>query len=63
MNFREYDPDKDAKAVARIWREIGWVEEKKDEKAMAIALKGGRTIIAEVNGEAEVAVSTTTGNT
>lgn len=61
MNFREYDPDKDAKAVARIWREIGWVEEKKDEKAMAIALKGGRTIIAEVNGEAEVAVSTTPG--
>lgn len=61
MIFREYNPDKDAKAVARIWREIGWIEDKEDEKSMAISLKGGRTVIAEVNSEPEVMVNTTPG--
>ncbi|MCI2425148.1 sterol carrier protein domain-containing protein [Candidatus Acetothermia bacterium] len=61
MIFREYNPDKDMKAVARIWREIGWIEEEKDEKMMEISLQGSSTVVAEVNGEAEVMVKTTPG--
>ena len=61
MKYRGYDPDRDKKAVARIWREIGWLEKKEYEKAMDAVLKSGRTMVAEVNGEAECMVNTSPG--
>jgi len=61
MKFREYDPSKDKEAVHRIWREIGWIEKKKDDEAMDIFLEGGRNLVAEVNGEAECMVNTGSG--
>jgi predicted acetyltransferase len=61
MKFRGYDPDRDKKAVVRIWREIGWLEKKEHEKAMDAVLKSGRTLVAEVNGEAECMVNTAPG--
>lgn len=61
MKYRGYDPDKDKKAVARIWREIGWLEKKEHEKAMDAVLKSGRTMVAEVNGEAECMANTAPG--
>jgi predicted N-acetyltransferase YhbS len=61
MRFREYNPDKDKKAAVRIWREVGWVEKKEHEEAMAAVLKSGRTMVAEVNGEAECMVNTSPG--
>ena len=61
MKYRGYDPDRDKKSVARIWREIGWLEKKEYEKAMDAVLKCGRTMVAEVNGEAECMVNTSPG--
>ena len=61
MKYRGYDPDRDKKAVARIWREIGWLEKKEHEKAMDAVLKSGRTMVSEVNGEAECMVNTAPG--
>lgn len=54
MNFREYDPAKDQEAVHRIWLEIGWLEDNDKQKAtMDIFLNGGRTLVADLNGEPE----------
>ncbi len=61
MTFREYDPSRDKEAVHRIWREIGWIEKKKDDEAMDIFLEGGRNLVAEVNGEPECMVNTGSG--
>ena len=61
MKYRGYDPDRDKKAVVRIWREIGWLEKKEHEKAMDAVLKSGRTMVAEVNGGAECMVNTSPG--
>jgi len=61
MILREYDPERDKEAVHRIWREIGWTEEKKDEEAMDVFLAGGRSFVAELNGEAECMVNLNAG--
>ena len=53
MNFRNYDPEKDQKAVHRIFREVGWVEDEDQEKALDIFLSGGRELVADIRGEAE----------
>lgn len=60
-DFRRYDEKKDKDAVARIWREAGWIEKKEHEEAMTAVLETGRTLIAEVNGEAECMVNTCPG--
>lgn len=61
-DFRRYDEKKDKEAVARIWREVGWLEEKKEhEEAMAAVLDSSRTLIAELNGAAECMVNTCPG--
>ena len=60
MEFREYDPKRDKEAVHRIWREIGWLEEGK-EKAMDLLIGCGRTLVAEIDGEAESLVTTVPG--
>ena len=60
-NFRRYDASKDKEAVARIWREVGWLEKKEYEAAMAAVLEGGHTLVAEVNGAAECMVNTCPG--
>jgi len=61
MNFRQYNENKDREAVARIWREVGWIEKKEHEEAMDAVLSSGRTMVAEVNGEAEGMVNTCPG--
>ena len=33
MTFRIYDQERDAKAVLRIYREVGWADEKAHEEA------------------------------
>ena len=32
--FRRYDEKRDKEAVARIWREVGWIEKEEHEEAM-----------------------------
>jgi len=61
MTLREYNPKSDKEAVHRIWREIGWIDDKKDEEAMDVFLDGSRTLVAELNGEAECMVNLTSG--
>ncbi len=59
MMFREYDYKKDRKAVHRIWKEIGWLEE--NEETLDILIDASCARIAEINGEAECLVLTTPG--
>ncbi len=58
MTFRPYNQDNDIKAVARIWREIGWIERDEHEEILEYWLTAGRTLIAEVDGQAECMVNT-----
>jgi len=62
MRFRDYDPGRDREAVHRIWREIGWIEKKKEQEAMDLFLESSRAMVAEVNSEAESLVATATGS-
>jgi hypothetical protein len=59
--FRDYDADKDKMAALRIWREVGWLNDEKNEDALARFIACGRARVAEVNGEAECLVATAPG--
>jgi hypothetical protein len=61
VNIRFYNPEKDRHAVHRIWREVGWIEDERDEKAMDIFLESGFSVIGEVDGQAECMVNTDAG--
>ena len=52
MKYRQYDHKRDKKAIQRIRREIGWLEKGKEEIAN-LHIKSGRSIIAEIDNEAE----------
>ncbi|GAI30971.1 unnamed protein product, partial [marine sediment metagenome] len=62
MRFRDYDPGRDKEAVHRIYREIGWIEKRKEEEAMDLFLESSCAMVAEVNGEAESLVATVSGS-
>ncbi|MFW6287475.1 MAG: GNAT family N-acetyltransferase [bacterium] len=62
MNIRKYNPEKDKKSVERIFKEVGWVNNEKEEKALNAFIKGCDTLVAEVKGEAEVAVASIPGS-
>jgi hypothetical protein len=63
MNYRNYNPKKDKKAVHRIWLETGWIgDEKKDKEMVDVFIQGGRTLVAEVSGEAECLVASMPGS-
>lgn len=53
MKIRTYCPETDRTAVARIWREVGWLGSAEAEKAFSIYLEAGRSFVGEWNGEAE----------
>ncbi|MCD4739052.1 MAG: GNAT family N-acetyltransferase, partial [Anaerolineae bacterium] len=55
--FRRYNPATDKAAVQRVWREVGWLTDKKEHRrAFDILLQASRALVAEVNGEAECLV-------
>ena len=60
MNIRPYDIAKDKAAVRRIFREVAWVDEKNESLVDTIA-ESCRTFVAELNGEAECAVTSAPG--
>jgi len=62
MTIRPYDAEKDREAVARIWREVGWIEDEKEEKGLDVFLQCGRSLIGELNGEAECMANTDPGS-
>jgi len=57
---RDYDPTRDREAVRRIYRECGWLDKGK-EGALDALLRGGRAVVAEVDGQAECMVHTAAG--
>ena len=59
---RPYDGDRDREAVGRIWQEIGWIEgEEHQLVALDRFLSIGRATVAEIDGEAELCVTTADG--
>jgi len=60
LEFRNYDPERDKEALHRLWIGIGWLEKGKEE-GMDLFIGCGRTLVAEVNGEAEALVSSMPG--
>jgi predicted acetyltransferase len=60
MIFRSYDPSRDREAVRRIWQEVGWLPQGKEEP-MFWWLDAGPALVAELNGEAECLVQTAPG--
>jgi hypothetical protein len=60
--IRPYDAERDREAVGRIWREIGWTEaEERHDRALDQFLATARIIVAELDGEAELCVTTADG--
>ena len=62
MTIRNYDPAKDKETAHRIWYETGWIGDKDDEAAMDTFIGDGRTLVAEMNGEAEALVAAMPGS-
>jgi GNAT superfamily N-acetyltransferase len=62
MDYRKYDPEKDSKAAHRIWYEVGWMSEEKEEKSLDIFLAGSDVLVADINGEAECLVASAPGD-
>jgi len=60
MIFRAYDAERDKQAARRIWREVGWIEEGQEE-ALDILVRAGRSMVAEIGGEAECLVLSSPG--
>jgi len=60
MEWREYEARRDREPVRRMYRECGWLDKGK-EGALDAALRGGRALVAEVDGEAECMVHTVSG--
>lgn len=60
MNYRSYNHKKDRKAVHRIWREVGWLEEGKEDAADFL-IKSSRAIVADIDNQAESFVAATPG--
>lgn len=61
MRYRDYDSEKDRPAVCRLLTEVGWLEKGKEEAYDAL-LAAGRTLVADIDGEAECLVATTPGD-
>ncbi|NOG55974.1 MAG: GNAT family N-acetyltransferase [Planctomycetes bacterium] len=59
LPYRDYNPDTDLQPLLQIFREIGWLPEgnKNSEKAQALYLEAGRSLVADVNGTPECLVS------
>jgi GNAT superfamily N-acetyltransferase len=60
MNYRVYDPVRDKAAVHRIFREVGWHREGKEEM-IDLFLEAGRTLVVDIHGEPECVVGTSPG--
>jgi len=60
VHSRRYDPDRDQDAVRRIWREVGWLKEGKEE-ACDLMFGCGISQVALINDQPECAVATAVG--
>ena len=60
MSIRRYDHTRDREAVARTWREVGWLRTGQEE-TIDLRVASGNAIVAEFRGEAECVVTTDPG--
>ncbi len=56
MQFREFDPQSDAAAAHRVWREVGWISEG-GEKHVDTLFEGSTVLVADLNGQPECLVA------
>lgn len=63
VTVRAFDPERDAEAVQRIWCETGWIDpdSERHRELQARFLTAGRAMVAELDGQAELAVTTAAG--
>lgn len=61
---RPYERERDLAAVTRVWREVGWIDHDDEDDALALDefLSATATLVADVHGEAECAVSRSVGS-
>lgn len=62
MNYRPYDSARDMHAVHRIYKEIGWIHDEPAEHLDWFFRNAGKAIVAEMDGEAECAVTSAPGD-
>lgn len=64
MEIRKYNPDTDFAGVARIWREIGWIESNNENQDKGLELFAAQyeALVAIIDGSPECFVSTGTGS-
>ena len=61
-DIREFDPERDFDACARIWNEVGWIDGSDDEKEyLRIMLDGAQAWVGLLDGDPECLVITDTG--
>lgn len=61
MLYRPYEADKDKDAVYRIYQEVGWLDSSWEADIQDRFLADGRTLVAELDGEAECLVTSAPG--
>ena len=64
MEIRAYNPEKDFDGVARMWREIGWVDagDENQEKGLKVFAEQYDSLVAIIDGSPECFVSTGLGS-
>jgi len=61
--IRAYDAERDLDAVARIWQEVGWIDDSESKlAAVKTFLAGAHAEVAELNGAAECMVHWSPGS-
>jgi len=61
--IRAYDAERDLDAVARIWREVGWIDDSDSNlAALKTFMSGANAEVAELNGSAECMVHWSPGS-
>lgn len=61
---RPYERERDLGAVTRVWLEVGWIDHDDEDDALGLDefLAATTTLVADVHGEAECAVTRSTGS-
>jgi predicted N-acetyltransferase YhbS len=63
MTGRPYHAERDLAAVTRMWREVGWIDDSDGQaRALRDLLGCGRSLVADVAGQAECLVHTSPGS-
>lgn len=64
MEIRAYDPESDFDGLARMWREVGWVDAGNEdhEKGLRVFAEQYSGLIADIDGSAECYVATGPGS-